>query len=377
MVGLKKVLGNSVVVLCFIQVVACGSASDEPDVPVISADLLLTEKVAELDSFLSDLNAQERFNGAVLLAKAGEALMMNTYGYTDATKNSLLTTDSSFRLASVSKQFTTMAIMILKDRGLLDFSDIVSEHLPELDYNDITIEHLMHHTSGIQDYTFFPESYITEQGSTLMTMPVYFEIIEDHPLIREFDPGVMFKYSNTGYILLAEIVARVSGLTFADYIHQEISLPLGMNDTDVFNLNSDPDDGRLPYRTIGINGGQNVSMTYLDGIAGDGAVFSSIADFLKWDQALTNNQLISEETKMQAFTTGVLNDGSNTEYGYGWFVSDTESNVSHSGGWLAARTFISRNLTTGSLMVILDNSGTEEMGNIVKKITMTFEDDGF
>jgi CubicO group peptidase (beta-lactamase class C family) len=235
----------------------------------------------------------------------------------------------------------------------------------------------MHHTSGIQDYTYFPESYITEQGATFMTMPVFFEIIENHPLTREFSPGDKWKYSNTGYILLAEIVTRVSGLTFADFIHQEISLPLVMNNTDVFNLQSDPDDGRLPYRTVGINGVQNVTMTYLDGIAGDGAVFSSIADFLKWDQALTNNELVSEETKMEAFTSGVLNDGSSTEYGYGWFVSDTDNNVSHNGGWLAARTYISRNLTTGSLMVILDNSGTEDMPNIVKKITATFEGDGF
>jgi CubicO group peptidase (beta-lactamase class C family) len=372
---LNRLLVNSFVILFFIQMAGCGS--DEKDVLVISSELSLIEKIEVLDNYLSDLNTQERFNGAVLLAKAGEPLMMNTYGYTDATKNDLLTTDSSFRLASVSKQFTTMAIMILKDRGLLNFSDVVSQHLTELDYNDITIEHLMHHTSGIQDYTYFPESYITEQGATFMTMPVFFEIIENHPLTREFSPGNKWKYSNTGYILLAEIVTRVSGLTFADFIHQEISLPLVMNNTDVFNLQSDPDDGRLPYRTVGINGVQNVTMTYLDGIAGDGAVFSSIADFLKWDQALTNNELVSEETKMEAFTSGVLNDGSSTEYGYGWFVSDTDNNVSHNGGWLAARTYISRNLTTGSLMVILDNSGTEDMPNIVKKITATFEGDGF
>jgi hypothetical protein len=101
---------NSFVILFFIQIAGCGS--DEKDVSVISSELSLIEKIEVLDSYLSDLNTQERFNGAVLLAKAGEPLMMNTYGYTDATKNDLLTTDSSFRLASVSKQFTTMAIMI-------------------------------------------------------------------------------------------------------------------------------------------------------------------------------------------------------------------------------------------------------------------------
>jgi CubicO group peptidase (beta-lactamase class C family) len=373
MLHLKKRLGSSVVILCLLQIVGCGSSNSDDS--VINSELSLNEKIHEVDNYLSDLNEQQRFNGAVLLAIAGEPLMMNTYGYTDATKNNLLTTDSSFRLASVSKQFTTMAIMILKERGLLNFTDIISQHLPELDYNDITIEHLMHHTSGIQDYTYFPEVYVAELGADFMTMPVFFEIIEDHPLERQFEPGARWNYSNTGYILLAEIVARTSGLSFADFVHQEISLPLGMNDTDVFNLLSDPNDGRLPNRTVGIAGNQNVTMTHLDGIAGDGAIFSSIADFLKWDQALTNDTLISPETKAQAYTSGVLNDGSDTSYGYGWFTKTTGDNqyVSHSGGWLSARTYIRRNLSTGGVIVILDSSQTEDMANIFDKITTTLE----
>ena len=152
-----------------------------------------------------------------------------------------------------------------------------------------------------------------------------------------------------------------------------------MYDTDVFNLLSDPNDGRLLNRTVGTKNNLYVSMSFLDGIAGDGAVFSSIADFLKWDQAITNNTLITAETKSQAFTAAVLNDGSNTDYGYGWIIRTTGNNqyVSHSGGWLSARTYIRRNLTTGAVMVILDNSQTEDLSSIFDKITTTLEGEGF
>jgi CubicO group peptidase (beta-lactamase class C family) len=381
MIPFKKFIVRGIVMFCISQIFGCGSDnSDDLNVDtVVDKALSVTEKVQVIDSYLNALNVQERFNGAVLLAQKGEPIMMKTFGYTNATKDSLLTINSSFRLASVSKQFTTMAIMILKERGLLNFSDIISQHLPEFDDTNITIEHLMHHTSGIQDYTYFPKVYITEQGADFMTMPVFFEIIQDHPLNREFEPGSQWKYSNTGYILLAEIVARVSGASFAEFVHQEISLPLGMYDTDVFNLLSDPDDGRLLNRTVGINGDQNVTMTFLDGISGDGAVFSSIADFLIWDQALTNDKLITAETKLQAFTSGVLNDGSSTDYGYGWFMSTTGSNqyVSHSGGWLSARTYIRRNLTTGAVIVILDSSQSGDLSSIFDKITTTLEGEGF
>lgn len=112
--------------------------------------------------------------------------------------------------------------------------------------------------------------------------------------------------------------------------------------------------------------------------ADDDAVYSSIGDFLKWDQALTNDMLITAETKSQAFTSGILHNGNGTVYGYGWFVRTTGNNqyVSHS-CWLAARTSIRSNLSTGAVMVILDNSQTEELATIFDKITTSLEGEGF
>jgi CubicO group peptidase (beta-lactamase class C family) len=359
---------------------ACGGSSSTTEPVVIeqvSATATLVEKLQAIDDYLISMHAQGDFNGAILIAKKGEPLLINTHGFTDATKSRALTNDSSFRLASVSKQFTAMAVMILQERGLLDYNDLVSDHISELDYDNITIEHLMHHTSGIQDYTFFPKSYVTEQGALFMTMQVFFNIVAEHPLNQEFIPQSQFSYSNTGYILLAEIVARVSGQSFEDFMHDEIFAPLGMSNSDVWSLLSDTQSGRLPNRTQGTIGTQAAHPSYLDGIAGDGAVFASITDFLKWDRALTDNTLVSEQTKQLAFTPATLSDGSQTNYGYGWIVSESNEYVSHSGGWLGARTLIVRNINTGGLIVLLDSSATTKLSEVVEFIDSQLVGEGF
>jgi CubicO group peptidase (beta-lactamase class C family) len=371
---------KSLVLASSVLLSACGGSSSTTETVVLDqvpATTSLSEKLQIIDDYLISMQAQGHFNGAVLIAKQGEPLLMNTHGFTDVTKTTALTNDSSFRLASVSKQFTAMAVMILQERGLLNYSDLVSHHIHEVNYDTITIENLMHHTSGIQDYTFFPESYVTEQGASFMTMSVFFNIVAEHPLNREFSPQSQWSYSNTGYILLAEIVARVSGQSFEDFMHDEIFSPLNMSNSDVWNLLSDAESNRLPNRTQGIIGSQAATPSYLDGIAGDGAVFASIADLLKWDRALADNTLVSEQTKQLAFTPAILANGSQTDYGYGWVVSDNNQYVSHSGGWLGARTMIIRNINTGGLIVLLDSSETSKLTEMIEFIDEQLAGQGF
>jgi len=359
---------------------ACGGSSSTTEPVVIEqvpVAATLAEKLATIDDYLANMQGEGDFNGAILIAKQGEPLLINTHGFTDANKSAVLTDNSSFRLASVSKQFTAMAVMILQERGLLNYNDPVSHHIQELDYNNITIENLLHHTSGIQDYTFFPKSYVIEQGAPFMTMSVFFNIVAEHPLSREFSPQSQWQYSNTGYILLAEIVERVSGQSFEDFMHDEVFSPLDMSNSDVWNLLSDPQSDRLPNRTQGVIGTQAATPSHLDGIAGDGAVFASITDFLKWDRALADNTLISEQTKQLAFTPATLSDGSQTNYGYGWFVGSNNEYVSHSGGWLGARTLIIRNISTGGLIVLLDSSATTKFNEMVDFINDQLAGEGF
>jgi CubicO group peptidase (beta-lactamase class C family) len=324
--------------------------------PVFEAAASLEEKLVVVDAFLQRMHEEDQFNGAILVGVSGEPLLMESYGYSDATRTEPLSINSSFRLASVSKQFTATAIMILEERDLLAFSDPLSDYVPEFEYPGVTIEHLLHHTSGIQDYTHWRFPYIAEQDAEFMSPEVFYQIAAAHPLENEFDPGTQYRFSNTGYILLAEIVSRVSGQTFEDFLHDEIFVPLEMNDSDVYNYLSDPEDGRLPNRAKSFAGELNFDISILDGMAGDGAVYSSVADFLKWDRALRENTLVSAESQQRAFTSGVLNDGSQLGYGYGWGVYTGSKNiVVHNGGWLAGTTWIHRDLDQGLIFVLLDN----------------------
>lgn len=358
-----------------------GSQTSVTPTPVVDVEQTLEQKLQSVDDYFAQLQQSGEFNGAVLLARDGEVLLMNSYGFTDVSKTQTLTNQSSFRLASVSKQFTTMAVMILEQQNLLGFDDLITKHLSELpaSYENITIEHLMHHTSGIEDYTSFPENYVTELGAEFMDMAVFFKIIEQHPLQHEFAPGEQFSYSNSGYIMLAEIVARVSGQSFEDFMHNAIFEPLQMNNSDVWNLLSDPNSSRLPNRTESFIGETGLPHSYLDGIAGDGGVFASIEDLLKWDQALYSEQLVSQQLIKKAFTPATLNNGSTSDYGYGWIVDQQDNNqyVMHSGGWLGARTMLIRNLTNKTLLVILDSSSTTKIGASIDFINNALEGEGF
>ena len=153
-------------VLCFAIVVGSLGVSYSkcflPSKLKIPADADLNQKTELIDEWLWELHNEDKFNGAVLVAKEGEILFDKTYGYTDVERKTRLTNQSSFNLASVSKQFTAMTIMILAEQGKLNYDDPVNKYLPELNYPDITIRHLLHHTSGLEDFEYLADEYYNE-----------------------------------------------------------------------------------------------------------------------------------------------------------------------------------------------------------------------
>jgi len=333
----------------------------------VTSCTLSEPKVQKIDTFLSACSEKELFNGAVLIVENGDIIYHKTFGFASYSTREPLTKKSQFRLASVSKQFTAMAIMILKERGQLKYDDNIREYLPELPYKNIIIRNLLNHTSGLPEHSPLMEKYwdvekknqIDRKIATNEDVIALFAKIQPELL---FDPGQQWKYCNTGYVFLASIVCRISGQSFREFLNQNIFKPAKMFSSAVF----DPDDlKQLNHRVYGFRkyvldqDYTDIDFHFTHGIAGDGGIYSTAEDLFKWDQILYTENLVSRTTLEEAFTKGTLNDGSKHTYGFGWYVDQTNSGkkvVRHAGGWVGFRTFIDREIDNKNVFIILTNN---------------------
>jgi len=358
----------------------------------ISMDMQPVDAIGKIDKWLEYLLLKKKFNGAILIAIDGKTDLMKTYGFSDLERTKQLTSKSSFRLASVSKQFTAMTIMILKEQGKLSFDDPVQNYLNNFPYPDVTIRHLLTHTSGLPDYeklvlqldnklstkyfyrtgqskeniTYEGEPSLYKEHHYILSMEDVLELVIENREKRKFMAGEKFKYSNTGYVLLAYIVEKISGQTFESFMDQQIFIPLSMKNSSVWNLNTAA--GKLEDRVQGTNNNKLNDFTWMDGIAGDGAVFICIEDFMKWDRSLANYTIVSDTTFQEAVTPFITSAGDTSYYGFGWSLSENGSDMDHAGEWVGALTYIYRNPENGLLFVLLDSSTNRHMGKIRKSI---------
>ena len=369
-----------------------------PD-PNIGSTASFEEKLESIDKWLAELADKRKFNGSIVISRNSTPLLMNAYGYADRERTIPLTKRSCFRLASVSKQFTAMAMMLLKERGLLEFDDLVKNFLPEFPYSSVSIRHLLTHTSGIPDYedlvlshylSFFTFLYFTTNQSMdnlfytgdpglfkdrydILTMKDVLSLVVKYRDQKKFEPGERYSYSNTGYVLLAYIVEMVSGQDFETFLSENIFEYLGMESSSVWNLLSVPN--KLPHRVEGTNGNRLNDYTWLDGIAGDGAVFVSAEDFLKWDRALADHTLVSPAVFKEATTPFITASGDTSYYGFGWRISKKGDLMNHTGNWVGALTYISRRPEKGTMFVLLDSSTNKYYFEIRDKIIKILDDE--
>jgi CubicO group peptidase (beta-lactamase class C family) len=264
---------------------------------------------------MNDLVGAELFHGTILVAHDGQLIISRGYGMADAERGTPNTPTTRFRLASVTKQFTAAAIMILQARGKLKVQDQICAYLADCpdDWQAITIEQLLTHTSGIPNYTDFAGYDATQmQPATPEQLIARFR---REPLM--FAPGSMFSYENSDYVLLGRIIEQVSGQPYADFLREAIFDPLQMRASGVDLGLGDTAGQAVGYSSFADKAPPLDTSTLYSA----GAIYSTAEDLYRWDQALYTNALLPEKLRSQMFTP-LLND-----YGYGW-------KIGHPGGRL-------------------------------------------
>jgi CubicO group peptidase (beta-lactamase class C family) len=289
------------------------------------------------------------FNGTLCVIENDKTIYKKAFGFANLSDREKLTTKHAFYLASVSKQFTTMAIMMLKEQGKLGYDETLSKFFPEFpDYADkVTIKHMMTHTSGIKDY-FNLGAYKPD-----LTNKDVLELLVKQDSLN-FEPGSRYRYSNGAFVLLSMIVEKVSGQPFNKFMKENIFEPLGMVNTLIYDESKPKIDKRaVGYNIFGEEDDYNILTT------GAGGIYSNVEDLIMWNNALQNNILVKKESLNEAYTPFTMDRDSLTGYGYGWVISTDKfgKRVFHSGGLAGFRTFLERNLDTKKSFFILTNFG--------------------
>jgi CubicO group peptidase (beta-lactamase class C family) len=277
-----------------------------------------------VDALFSAYNAPDNPGASVVVIRDGQAVLSRAYGLAELEKRTPATPETHYRLASLTKQFTATAIMLLAEQGKLRYDDRVVDVLPGFPafLREVRIRHLLNHTSGVWDYEEFVPS----------THPVQVKDRDVLALISRtdrmyFPPGTAVRYSNSAYALLALIVEQVSGMTFAQFLHERVFTPAGMSST----VAHEAGISTVPHRAYGYVAGQGGfsprDQSPTSAVLGDGGVYSSVAQLLAWDRALDSNALVREGSRRLAWTPATLPDGTSTQYGFGWFVDEDEGRV--------------------------------------------------
>ena len=279
---------------------------------------------------------EESFGGhesgaTAMVAKAGKILYQDAIGHANMELGVEMQMDHIFRIGSITKQFTSVAIMQLEEQGKLSIQDPITKYIPDYPTkgHTITIEHLLTHTSGIRSYTdmeSFGSMFRKDMSPTELV-----DVFKDEPM--DFDPGEKFNYNNSGYILLGVIIEKVSGLTYQEYVQKHLFEPVGMKASYYGSASQ-----VIPNRVAGYQGakGDYRNADYLSMTLpyAAGSLLSTVADLYKWTKAVHAHQLVSAKSLEKAFSPFKLNDGEESDYGYGWTLSKIYDRpaVEHGGG---------------------------------------------
>jgi len=371
---------------------SCTSCNNEEEIPenLPKVDLnifreadsiIIAQKAEELDKRFQRLVKLTGFNGTVLFTEKGKVILKKAYGYHNVRrKKDSLSTSDPFQLASVSKMFTAMAVMLLKNEGQLDYEDDIRKYIPEFPYKAITIRMLLTHRSGLPRYMSIAQDHWMNRKKPLNNDEVI-DLFVAHRPDPYFKPGDGFHYCNTNYALLVNIVEEISGKHFEDFMKERVFEPLDMNSSFVYQMRDDTSVSL--YLKEGVPGyyhrgwrWREMTNDYLNGVMGDKGVYTSVDDLYKYDQALDHFTLLPDSVILEAFEPGSPKYWRRkNNYGFGWRIKDDmDSTAYHFGWWKGFRTFYIRDMKHHRTLIVLTNKdkgpGSNNFWNIIKADTL-------
>lgn len=335
-------------------------------------------EAASIDALVTAAGARARSPGVVVLvARSGRVVFEKGYGLANITAARPASTDTQFYIASNSKAFTAMAIMMLAERGKLTYEDPLTKFFPEFPRyaKRITVRHLLHHTSGIRDYEEFFDDSTARPGQT---SPLLLKALaqQSSPV---FAPGQQYEYSNSGYFLLAMIADKVAGEPLPEFLRKNVFVPLGMKNTFVTAEQKASWPGlATPYvRENGMYRDAHFGDNPIDLTYGDGGVISTVEDLLKWDQALYTDRLVKSTTLAEAFESGQLTSGEETGYGFGWEIDEFlgHTRIQHDGAWTGWNSVLVRYPDDRLTIIVLSSLEPFDPSDLAEQIASLYLDD--
>jgi CubicO group peptidase (beta-lactamase class C family) len=334
--------------------------------------LLLTcacGRADEADELIKTQMAEHRIPGlALTVLKSGKPAKTAAYGYANLELGVPVTSDTVFEIGSVTKQFTAALILLLVQEGKLAVDDKIGRYLTQIPetWQDITVRHLLTHTSGIRSYTGLEGFELRRH----LTQAQFIAAIGKEPL--EFKPGQAWKYSNTGFNLLGFIVENLSGQSYWDFLSQRILHPLGMSST----TNRLP-TLIIPHRASGYEQTNHVLVNRdydLTDVFSAGALVSTVGDLARWNSALDREDLLGAKSQQAMWQPAVLNDGTVTQYGFGWRIEKFEGhkNIGHGGSTSGFSATIQRFPDDQLAVIILTNTDEQIATALARKVARLY-----
>ncbi len=330
-----------------------------------SSGMLMKEK--SIDDILATYQSAEQPGASVLVFKNDKIVFKKGYGVSNISTQEKINPTTNFRLASVTKQFTAMSILLLVQKGRVKLEDPLTKYFPSFPAygKDIKIKNLLTHTSGLMDYEdlMSPSQKVQLHDTNCLQL-----MYKANGLY--FAPGSKYKYSNTGYAILALIVEKVSGLDYGLFLKENIFKPLKMKNSVAF------EEGKstLPNRAYGYSSGNGswleTDQSITSAVLGDGGIYTNTIEMTQWIKALWDYKLLGSEMQVQTWSRKKLNNGTPIDYGYGWHVEDYKNitHPHHGGSSIGFRNHLLLFPEQKLMVIILTNRNEGDPMNEAKKI---------